>query len=932
MAERLRETNHYSMKQLFTSFFLLLFLTAPSLLFAQQKAYQQRREMDEHSILRNFPARSIGPVVQGGRVTDIEVVPGNPLTYYVGFASGGIFKTTDNGITFRPVFDDIDALGIGDFALAPSDPDRIYAGTGEKNSSRSSYAGSGLYRSDDGGETWTTAGLSATQHISRVLVDPEDPDHVWVAAIGALYSNNPERGVFVSSDGGKTWEKTLYVNDSTGVIDLVLDPSDPSQLWAASWERTRKAWSFKGDGPGSSIYRSQDGGKTWDKTVRGFPQGDKIGRIGLAVSPSRPERLYALLDNQNTKPEEKREEDEEALEPKDFLKLSVDDVVDMENKKLERFLRNSGYPARYTAVRVKQDLKNGVYEPRDIAEYFSDADEELYNEEVIGAELYRSDNGGDSWERVNGYMLEGVYFTYGYYFGEVRVAPDNADEVYVFGVPLLASYDGGKSFARIDTAGDVHVDHQDLWIDPANSDHFRLGNDGGLYESYDGGAEWRHINNMPVGQFYTVSVDMNKPYNVYGGLQDNGSLRGPSNSVPNRSEHWTQLFGGDGMFVTPDPRNSDIVYTGFQFGNYFRLNLDNGDRDRITPTHDIGDPQLRWNWRTPLLISPHNPDILYMGAQRVFRTMDGGKNWTAISDDLTRDLPQGNIPYSTISTMTESPLEFGLLLVGTDDGRVQRHDDNGWTDISAGLPEGKWVSYVFTSPFDKKTFFVAMNGYREDDFSTYIYKSSDNGKTWTSLKGNLPNAVVNVLIQDPVNPQLLYVGTDNGLYVSRDGGEEWSYASEVPNVAVYDLTVHPRENELVIATHGRSMYVMDVAPLQQLKDDVLTISADSVIRYSARWGKKQYEYVEAFLPEYRISYYVPEAGEVQFEIRNEEGIAVSRWTQAARKGFNTTRWDVRQPEVKGTKKTPPAEFAGKGIYSLVATAGKVQATRYLEIK
>lgn len=914
-------------------FILLLSLfISPAIGQQLEESYAERRINEKESSLSAYPSRNIGPVVQGGRVTDIEVHPTNINEYYVAFASGGIFKTTTNGVTFLPVFDDQDALGIGDMALAPSNPNIIYAGTGEKNSSRSSYAGSGLYKSTDAGKTWSPAGLSKTQHIGRVLVHPENPDVVWVASIGALYSHNPDRGVYRSADGGQTWEKTLYINDSTGIIDLVINPSNPDQLWAAAWERTRKAWTFKGDGPGSGIYRSDDGGQTWKRMEKGFPQGDGVGRIGLAVSDSDPSRLYAFLDNQKKKDKKKEdktdESEDEGLDFTDFRDMTPQHLLDLEDEILEKFLKDKGYPEKYTVERLKQDIRQGKYSPKDVADYFGDANEALFDTDIIGAELYRSDNGGDSWKRVNNYALEGVYFTYGYYFGEVRVAPDNKDEVYVFGVPLLASYDGGETFARIDTTGDVHVDHQALWINPANSDHLRLGNDGGLYESFDGGAHWNHLNNMSVGQFYTVNVDMEKPYNVYGGLQDNGSLVGPSTSVPNRSPHWESLFGGDGMYVSPDPRNSDIVYTGFQFGNYYKVNRKTRQTQKVTPSHDIGEPQLRWNWRAPLIISKHNPDIIYMASQRVYRSLNGGEDFTPISEDLTQDLPQGNVPYSTISTLDESPLEFGLLIAGTDDGLIQKFDKGIWKQIDNGLPEDKWVSFVFASPHDKETIFASLNGYRDDDFSTYVYRSTNGGESWESIQGDMPDVVVNAIVQDPVSPSLLYAGTDHGLYITLDGGKQWSYASSIPNVAAYDLIVHPRENELVVATHGRSMYVMDVKPLQHAakNKDKIGIYADSSIRHSTRWGEKRYEWNEPFMPSYPIKYYAPGIGDVTFSIKNSEDKEIATWTETSPGPFAATSWNMILKD--GKKK----EYIEKGKYTLSVSRGGQTATHEIEVK
>jgi len=915
-------------------FYIAFLILIPSMVAAQ--SYDTRSRDDSTSLLRNYPVRNVGPVVQGGRVTDIIVPPGQVETYYVAFASGGIFKTTDNGITFTPIFDDQGALGIGDLALAPTNPDIIYAGTGEKNSSRSSYAGNGVYKSLDGGRSWRHVGLENTHHIGRVIVHPENPEVVWVAALGALYSHNDERGVYKTEDGGLTWKKTLYVNDSTGIVDLVINPSNPDELLAAAWERTRKAWNFKGDGPGSAIYRSEDGGDTWQKSVNGFPEGDGIGRIGLAVSESRPSRYYALLDNQNSRPSSKDEKKAVDLTFQDFSEMAVSDVQALDDEKLDKFLRDNGFPEKYSAQKVKADLEDGKYQPEDIANYYGDANEALFNTDVIGAEIYRSDDNGRSWTKVNSYELDGVYFTYGYYFGEIRVAPDNPDLIYAFGVPLLKSTDGGVKYHRIDTVGDVHVDHQTLWINPENSRHLRLGNDGGLYESFDEGANWRHINNMSVGQFYTVNVDFQEPYHIYGGLQDNGTLEGSSRSIPNRTPYWEAIYGGDGMFVAPDPRDADIVYVGFQFGNYARINRNTGERSRLQPRHDIGEDVPRFNWRTPLKLSSHNPDIVYMASQRMYRSMNRGEDWTAISPDLTRDLPQGNVPFSTITTFSESPLQFGYMYAGTDDGNVWVTEGATWKNITAGLPGEKWVSSVFASPHQKETVFLTMNGYREDDFSTYVFRSTDAGKTWNSISNGLPEMVVNDMIQDPVNPELLYLGGDLGLYISMDGGESWTYASRIPNVSVYDLIVHPRENELVAATHGRSIYVMDVAPLQLLagNPDKLLLWGTERIRYSDRWGERTFEYLEPYEPDASFYVFNDSPGEGEMEVTDEENNVVYRKSLALSQGMNRIEWDLKS-NVQSKKKKAEEEartYLGKGKYTVKMNVSGKTATHLIEVR
>jgi len=914
------------------STFIVSFAMAQSIL----EPYKKRDQLAQESVLNNYPARNIGPVVQGGRIVDIAVNANNPKEYIVAYASGGLFKTTNHGVTFEPIFDEVDALGIGDLAMAPSDGNIIVVGTGENNSSRSSYAGSGVYKSTDGGQNWSHLGLENTQHIGRVIIHPTNPETIWVASMGALYSNNEERGVYRSTDGGNSWTKTLYINDSTGIIDLVINPKNPNQLWASAWERTRKAWNFKGNGPGSGIYRSDDGGVTWQRIMDGFPEGKQVGRIGLDVAASSPNILYAFLDNQAETKEKKEEVKSDDLKLQDFKDMTASQLLALDNDVLKDFLEKNGFPKKYTPELLKKEIRQGKYEPKAVAEYFGDANAALFNTSVIGAEMYRSDDAGDTWKKMNSYDLDGVYFTYGYYFGEVRVAPDNPDVTYIFGVPLLKSIDGGETYARIDTIGDVHVDHHALWIDPKDSKHILLGNDGGLYESYDEGANWRHINNMSVGQFYTVNVDMEKPYNVYGGLQDNGTLVGSSKSIPNRTEQWQQIFGGDGMFVYPDPRNSDIVYTGFQFGNYFRIDRKNNDFKKITPVHDIGEPVLRFNWRTPVKLSSHNPDIVYMASQRMHRSFDQGENWETISPDLTKDLPQGNVPFSTISEFSESPLKFGLIYVGTDDGNVQMTHGSDWKMIANGLPKNKWVSSIQASPHNESTVFVTLNGYREDDFNAYLYMSDDYGSNWKSLKANLPDVVVNDLIQDPVNPDLLYLGTDHGTYVSLNKGDSWDLLKSIPNVASYDLLVHPRDNELVVGTHGRSIYIVDAKPLQAIAGNtnisVKLFDIDDV-RHSNRWGESRYPYLKPFLPSMTLSYYCSTPGEANISVKDEEGQAIRVWTTSVKKGFNKEKWDLKVSYAPKKKKAEGVyNFIKKGKYTIEISMNGVADSQEFEVK
>jgi photosystem II stability/assembly factor-like uncharacterized protein len=894
------------------------------------ESIQKREEKRETSIFKNYPVRNVGPVVQGGRITDIAVNPHNSKDYYLAFASGGIFKTENNGITFKSVFDHWGSLTIGDICMAPSDPEIIWVGTGENNSSRSSYAGSGLYRSTDGGITWEFKGLESTQHTGRIIIHPEDPDIVWVAAMGNLYTHNPERGVFKTVDGGRNWEKTLYVNDSTGAIDLVIHPEDPDILWATMWERTRKAWNFKGHGPGSGIYKSKDGGDSWRLVMDGIENPEYTGRIGIDICLSTPNILYAIVDSQlETKKEKKREEDE--LMASDFIDMEPEIFFRLENQKINDFLKENDFPERYTAEIIKTEIREGKYKPSSLAEYLGNANNALFDTEIRGAEVYWSDNYGETWEKTHDFWLEGVYYTYGYYFGEIRVSPKDPDVIFIFGVPLLKSRDGGKNYFRIDTIGDVHADHHAMWIDPADSDHILLGNDGGLYVTYDEGRAWDHINNIPAGQFYTVSVDMEEPYNIYGGLQDNGVLMGPSTSVPNETRSWEYLFGGDGMFVIPDPRNHQVVYVGYQFGNYYRINRNAGERKFIAPKHDIGEEPLRFNWRTPLLMSDHNPDILYIGAQKVFRSMDSGENWVPISDDLTNNIPNGNVPYSTITCIEESSLRFGLLYAGTDDGNVQVSRDAGfsWQKINNGLPERKWVTRLYPSALDESRVFVSFSGYRDDDFRTYVYRSDDYGNTWEPINGNVVHEAVNVILEDPFLEGLLYMGTDHGTYVSFNNGQEWQLMSPIPNVANYDMVVHPKAHDLVIGTHGRSIYVLPLEPIRKIAEkDLQTdflVFEPSKITHSKNWGEKRYPFSTNRNPSYRLFYYLPDAGKtVKFEVIQNRNVLREVSFITEEKGFNYFEWDlkIKKPDTKNSKEPIDYTYAEKGTYEGRFTVGK----------
>ncbi len=871
---------------------------------------RHRHEMRMNSIFQEYPVRNVGPIIMSGRVTDIAVDENLDRHFYVAYASGGVFETWNSGNTMKPIFDNVGALTIGDIAISRANGDIIWVGTGENNSSRSSYAGDGIYKSTDAGETWQFMGLRGSQHIGRIVTHPTNPDIAWVASLGPLYSMNDVRGVYKTTDGGQTWTRTLTPPDSTGVIDLIIHPGNPNILWAATWQRFRQAWNFKEGGNGSAIYKSTDGGETWHLSMEGFPDGQNVGRIGLAVSKSNPNILYAFLDNQLLT-KEKKELDEDQLESADFLEMSTEEFLSLENEKLEGYLNRNNFPEKYTARSIKQEIKTGLYEPKALATYLEDANSALFETNIKGAQVYRSEDGGQSWELVNNYKLDNVIYTYGYYFGLIRVSPTDPNTVYIGGVPLLKSTDGGNTWKEIAENQPVHVDHHALWIDPNDPKHLLLGNDGGLYESHDGGINFIHHNSEPVGQFYSVAIDMEKPYNIYGGLQDNGVWTGSSQGSPNDDEYWERVFGGDGMHVAVNYNNSDLIYTGFQYGNYFRINQATGKIVRITPTHELGKERFRYNWNSPIEMSNHNPDILYFGTQKVLRSFDRGETWQVISPDLTIDRNwqvSGNVPYSTITTISESPVNFNVIWAGTDDGNiwVTRNGGEDWKLVSEDLPQNLWISEVHASVHNAGTAYMSMNGYRYDNFTTYLYKTTDFGETWSSIKGNLPESTANVIIQDPKNPNILYAGLDAGTFVSLNDGETWFTLNGIPNVYSYDMVVHPRAHDLVVGTHGRSIYVAQLEPLYEVYDQrnepVVALSIDKM-RYSDYWGEQGANYEEPYQPEVEWMYWIgneyAENEAVEIIIKDSEENTVTTLNDSGSYGFNIFKWNLALNEEEG---------------------------------
>jgi photosystem II stability/assembly factor-like uncharacterized protein len=796
------------------------------------KIIDQRKQLLSRSTLNETSFRNIGPSIMSGRVVDIEVNPQDPTEFYVAYASGGLWHTQNNGQSFASIFDSVDVLTIGDIAVNWQNR-HIWVGTGEVNSSRSTYAGIGVYRSANNGKSWEYLGLPESHHIGKIQLSAKDPNTAWVAVLGHLYSESKDRGIYKTTDAGKTWNQTLALDANTGAIDVDMDPSNEQVLYAAMWYRTRTASNFEEAGKTSGIYKSTDGGDHWtllSTPTSGFPSGDGVGRIGLAVYPKNPSIVYAIVDNNFHQPDTAMQKaaDTTRYVLRDFKALTVDQFLALDDKKLNAFLKSprNGIPTKYSAENIKQDVKSGKLAPNCIWDYLYDANTALFETPIYGAQVYRSDNAGLSWVKTHDKPIE-LYSTYGYYFGKVFVSPSNPDKIAITGVSVLLSTDGGKTFSSIGKEN-VHADHHFVWMNGQRDSHMIIGNDGGCNITYDNGAHWFKANTPAVGQFYNIAIDMAKPYNVYGGLQDNGTWFGSSATKENYDWYdngqnpYTMIGGGDGMQVQVDWRDNKTVYSGSQFGFYSRQNLATKERKNVRPMRDLGEPAVRYNWQSPILLSRHNQDVFYFGSNKFHRSMSKGDSLVTLSNDLTTNPAQGDVPFGTTTTISESPIRFGLIYVGTDDGNVQVSKDGGnsFTMISQKLPKGLYVSRVIASKYNVARVFVTLNGYRNDHFNAYVYQSDDYGTTWKQIMKDLPSEPVNVIKEDAVSDQVLYVGTDGGLYVSLDGGNSsMAWNKGLPaSVPVHDLEIHSRDHEIILGTHGRSLYVGKLDALRkQLK-------------------------------------------------------------------------------------------------------------------
>ena len=710
--------------------------------------------------------RSIGPSVTGGRIGEIVVHPSDRSTWYLAAHSANVWKTTNAGTTWTPIFDGQGSYSIGSLAIDPQNPLNVWVGTGENNSQRSVGYGDGVYRSTDAGKTWTNVGLKNSNHIGAVLIDPRNSDVVYVAATGPLWSAGGDRGVFKTIDGGKTWKQVLTPdNEWTGAQSMVMDPKNPDVIYASTHQRARRQWGFINGGPGSSLYKSTDGGTTWSKIIKGLPS-EELGKIGLAISPVNPNVIYAIVEAQN---------------------------------------RAGG--------------------------------------------LYRSEDGGQNWERRSAWQP-----TSPMYYQKAYPDPTNQDRLYLMDTFLQVSDDGGRTVRAIQSST-VHVDHHALWIDPTDARHLILGNDGGLYESFDKGGTWNFKGNLPITQFYKVEVDNALPfYNVCGGTQDNNSLCGPSQTINGHGAtnfDWFVIVGGDGFQPRVDPTDPNVIYGQWQHGELVRMNRQTGELVEIQPQAEANDPPLRWHWDSPLLISPHANTRLYFAAQRIFRSDDRGNSWQPISGDLTRQLDRNRLKmmgrvwsidaiaknnstslYGAVVSLSESPRKAGVLVAGTDDGLVHVTEDGGasWRRVSSlpGVPDTTFVSDLETSRHDPGTIYATFNHHKAGDFKPYVMKSVDLGRSWTSIAGNLPErGSVWTIVEDHLDPNLLFVGTEFGLFASTDGGNRWiQLKSGLPTIQIRDLAIQRREDDLVAATFGRGFYVLhDISPLRGIAATVLRDAA-----------------------------------------------------------------------------------------------------------
>lgn len=805
------------------AWFLVAVLLSSTVAFAKKKDNEEEKKEEEKtfinsSLLSGLKFRSIGPAWASGRIADFAVNPKNPKEYYVGVASGNLWKTENNGTTWKPIFDSYGSYSIGVVELDPSNPNVVWVGTGENNHQRALGYGDGVYKSPDGGKSFKNMGLKESRQIGGIAIDPRNSDIVFVAAEGSAWGPGEERGLYKSIDGGETWNKVLEISENTGVNNVVIDPSDPDIMYATSEQRRRTSFTKIGGGPESTVYKSTDAGENWRKITKGLPEVD-LGGMGIDVSPVNPNYVYLIVE-------------------------AADD-------------------------------KGG---------------------------FFRSTDKGESWEKMSDYHSSGQYYN------EIVCDPKNVDKVYSTETVSKVTVDGGKNWSSISTKG-RHVDDHAIWIDPHDTGHFIIGGDGGIYETWDSGETFDFKENLPITQFYRVHVDNEEPfYNVYGGTQDNNSMGGPSQTTSRSgvvNDEWFVTLGGDGFWAATDPENPDIVYTEYQYGNMFRYDKKSGERISIKPRERKGELTYKWNWNTPMLVSPHKNTRLYVAANKVFRSDDRGETWEVVSDELTAQVDRNSFPvmgkywpadavakdvstsqWGTIVSLVESPLQEGLLYAGTDDGVISVTENGGddWAQVKSfpGVPKYTYVSDIVADEFDANVVYATFSNLKRDDFKPYVLKSTDKGKTWTSIAGNLPeNGTVHTFAQDFKKPGLLFVGTEFGVFFTPDTGENWvQMKSGLPTIAVYDIAIQERETDLVLATFGRGFYILDnYSPLRQVtkeleneKAEIFPVKDALMFVQTSGKGNQGSTYFTADNPDFgaTFTYFIKEVPKTQKELRKEK--------------------------------------------------------------
>ena len=883
--------------------FIIILLALLSFSISAQKIEKpEDKSLYKSETFNGLKFRSIGPAITSGRVTDFAVNPNNYHEYYVAVACGNVWKTTNSGVTWNPIFDNYGSFSIGCVTLDPNNPHVVYVGTGENNSQRSVSWGDGIYRSEDGGKNFTNIGLKKSEHIAKILIDQRDSKVIYVAAQGPLWGDGGQRGLYKSTDYGTTWDSILYISPKTGVTDVVVDPRDPDVLYAASYQRRRHVWTLINGGPESAIYKSTDAGKSWNKLTSGLPTGD-VGRIGLAISPVNPDYVYAIIE-------------------------AADD--------------ESGF--------------------------------------------YRTTNRGASWEKMSDYKNVSAQ-----YYSEIFCDPVDVNKVYVLDTYSSITKDGGKTFERISTKG-RHVDDHAFWINPDNPDHFLIGGDGGIYETFDGAKTFHFKDNLPITQFYRVSVDNYEPfYRVMGGTQDNNSMIVPSQTINEEgiiNSDWIPLVGGDGYEALTDPSNPNIIYCLWQYGGLTRYDMQSGELLSIKPQERKDESAYRWNWDTPLILSPHSKTRIYTAANKVFRSDDRGNSWQVISDDLTRQIDRNKLPvmdkvwsvdavaknastsfYGNIVSLSESPIVEGLIYVGTDDGLVQVTEDGGktWRKIEsfAGIPDMTYVSCLFASLHDANTVYASFDNHKRADFKPYILVSRDRGRTWKNISGDLKDPyVIYSITQDHLKPEMLFIGTEYGVFFTLDEGKKWiQLKGNLPTQAVRDLDIQRRENDLALASFGRGFYILDdYTPLRELSENLLNENdyqlfsvkdALMFIKRSATFGSTGSSFYKADNPPFgaTFTYYVKEAPKtlkkqrqeeekeliknnkpvfyptwdelraeddeespfLLFTIYDEEGNVVRRLKEEVKSGLNRVTWDLRYPSLNPVKKESNKDNSGSPV-------------------